>query len=182
MKKPSNTELVLLQILNQEGEVSGYKINKLVVAKGYRDWANVGTTSIYNGLNKLEEKGLVQFRINMEKQGKGAVPRLFRITAKGLKVLIESVVEVLSDPKSDFVGFSIALGGLPVISNEVAIGCLEKRKKGLLEGLNKVKEKFILQGGEELPFHTKKLFEYSFSMMDAEVKHVRNLISELKNI
>ena len=51
-KELSNVELMLLEIISQAKEISGYRIGKLVEERQYRVWADIGTTSIYTGLEK----------------------------------------------------------------------------------------------------------------------------------
>lgn len=56
----SNVEFMLLQMIAELDQASGYDINKLIDQRGYRQWANIGTTSVYAGLKKLNEKELVE--------------------------------------------------------------------------------------------------------------------------
>ena len=70
-KTLSNAELMLLEIISQAKEISGYAIGKLVEERQYRVWADIGTTSIYTGLEKLKRKGLVTSRLDTAKRGKG---------------------------------------------------------------------------------------------------------------
>lgn len=49
MNQLSNVEMVLLQIIAELNQMSGYEINKRIEQRGYREWAKIGTTSIYVG-------------------------------------------------------------------------------------------------------------------------------------
>ena len=53
-------EAVLMLIVKEHGPISGYSTQRLVDEAGYREWAGIGSTSIYSGLKKLHAKGLVQ--------------------------------------------------------------------------------------------------------------------------
>lgn len=46
----TNVEFMLLQIICERKEASGYEINQLIKERGYREWVDMGTTSIYVGL------------------------------------------------------------------------------------------------------------------------------------
>jgi DNA-binding PadR family transcriptional regulator len=92
----SNVELMLLELICEQGETSGYKIDQLVKDRGCRIWAGIGTTSIYMGLEKLRKKHFVEFYIDTEKQGKGPSPKKFRITKEGENILKREVAETLA--------------------------------------------------------------------------------------
>ena len=77
MRRLTNVEMVLLQIIAEKEGISGYGINQIVKERGYREWADIGMTSIYVGLKKLEDKKLVKFKIHTGKIGKGPVPKIF---------------------------------------------------------------------------------------------------------
>lgn len=69
---------MLLQILCQQGDISGYRINKIVEEREYRVWTDIGMTSIYTGLEKLKKKHLLTARIDVSKQGKETAGSIWR--------------------------------------------------------------------------------------------------------
>jgi DNA-binding PadR family transcriptional regulator len=54
----TNVEIALLQLIREKKLVSGYEIDALIEERGYRNWAGIGKTSIYNTLKKLKKKSL----------------------------------------------------------------------------------------------------------------------------
>lgn len=70
----SNVEFMLLQMIEECSQASGYDIKKLVERRGYREWANIGMTSIYGGLKKLRDKGWIIPEEFSGKSGKGPMP------------------------------------------------------------------------------------------------------------
>ena len=59
--KTSLTEELILGILAEQPH-HGYQIEKLIVDRGMRKWTDVGFSSIYYVLEKLEKKGLAKKR------------------------------------------------------------------------------------------------------------------------
>ena len=78
----AGAEFALLQIIEEKQPVSGYEINKLIEDRGYRQWTDIGTTSIYVGLEKLSRKGLTSVYLDTGKKGKGPAPKKYRLTEK----------------------------------------------------------------------------------------------------
>ena len=55
--KISLTEQLILGILSEHSE-HGYNIEKIIEIRGMRKWTDIGFSSIYYVLEKLEDKGL----------------------------------------------------------------------------------------------------------------------------
>jgi DNA-binding PadR family transcriptional regulator len=131
-KPLSNVEFALLQLISEDGELSGYMISRLVEERGYREWADIGDTSIYTGLEKLNKKGLVRFYVDTDKQGKGPLPKKFNLTDKGREIFKGEVLEALSATRERDRRFDIALAAIHHIDTGEALQALEKRKSFLL--------------------------------------------------
>jgi DNA-binding PadR family transcriptional regulator len=176
----SNAEFMLLQIICQAGEISGYKINKLVEERQYRIWAGIGTTSIYTGLEKLRKKGLVASRLDVAKRGKGPVPKKFRLTQRGQAALKKDIERALSSTRERDLRFDLAVAALPLLTLPTATSALRKRKKFLREVARQVNARFQALGGEGLPLNIKSLFKHSLHLIEHELEFVDVLILDLK--
>ncbi len=176
----SNVELMLLQIIYQQEEICGYEIDKLVKERDYREWADIGTTSIYTGLEKLRKKGFVRLRIDEEKRGKGPLPKKSRLTKKGKDVLKDELLKALSCARERDKKFDLAFSAIGVLKTVEVKRALEKRIQFLLKMSHKLNEKLKSLGGERLPINIKALFKHSLYLIRNEVKFVDNLITDLK--
>jgi len=67
----SNAELMLMQLIFESPNKTGYEINNWVKKLGYNRWAGVGKTSVYNGLSKLILREYLTSHVNANKKGKG---------------------------------------------------------------------------------------------------------------
>ena len=179
-KHLSNVEFALLQLITENGELSGYEINKLIDQRGYREWADIGETSIYSGLDKLNKKELVEFYIYADKQGRGPLPKKFKLTDKGKETLKDEVLGALSTTRERDRRFDLALASIPFITPEEAVIALSKRKEFLASESERLNNKLESQGGKNLPFHVKALFKHPLVFIDTEIVFVDELIISLK--
>jgi DNA-binding PadR family transcriptional regulator len=54
----TNAELAVLSLIAEQPR-HGYDIEQIIEARGMRDWTEIGFSSIYYLLNKLEEAGMI---------------------------------------------------------------------------------------------------------------------------
>ncbi len=176
----SNVEFMLLQIVSQAGEISGYSINKLVEERQYRVWAGIGTTSIYTGLERLKRKGLVTSRVDMSKRGKGPLPRKSCLTRRGRAVLRKEIEDALSRTRERDLRFDLAIAAIPLISAEATIRALQKRKRFLGEVAAGIRARFEAIGGENLPVNIRAPFKHSLHLIKRELEFVDVLIGDVR--
>jgi len=178
-KPLSNVEFALLQLISEEGELSGYMISRLVEERGYREWADIGDTSIYTGLEKLNKKGFVEFYVDTDKQGKGPLPKKFNLTDKGKEILKDEVMEGLSATRERDRRFDIALAAIRFINPKDALQALEKRKSFLAGERKRINNRFLQQGGSAHPKHVQILFKHPVILIGAELKFMDEIINTI---
>jgi DNA-binding PadR family transcriptional regulator len=179
MKELSNVEFVLLQLLSEKKELSGYEINHLIIERGYREWSDIGTTSIYIGLKKLQKRKLVDSFIDIKKEGKGPLPKKFNLTKEGVVRLEQEIIKALSFTRESDQRFDIGIASIPVLKKENVTKALMNRKNFLKEQIKRINEKYFSQGGERLPFHIKALFIHPQMLTKSELKFIDYLIDEI---
>jgi DNA-binding PadR family transcriptional regulator len=179
MRKMSNVEIALLQIIAGQKEISGYGISRIVKERGYREWADIGMTSIYGGLKKLEEKELVTSRIHTDKQGKGPTPTIYGLTTKGRQVLQREVLSLLSQSRERERVFDLGVAGIPFVPSKKVVEALSKRKEYLREHLDRIEKRFEMIGGRQLPVHVRYLFKHPLLLIENELKFIDELMSAL---
>ena len=182
MKNLTNVEIVLLEVIAEKGESSGYQIAKLVAERGYKAWAEIGTTSIYVGLEKLSKKKLVSCRVPGSKQGKGPLPRYFGLTRQGLAVLRKEILRILASSRERQRVFDLGIAGIPLLPRDEVISALIKRKEFLLQAAEKIKGRFHSEGGQRLPLHTRAVFRHPLFLIGHELRFTDELINDLKSV
>lgn len=179
LNKVTNVEMMLLELVFEKKRISGYEINKLVNKRGYRAWADIGPTSIYQGLEKLENKGLTESYLDMEKTGRGPLPRRFQLTRSGKETLRHSIIDALKNCRERDRRFDLALAGIPVLKKETVRDSLRKRKDMLVRSAQSIREKYNDQGGDQLPFHARIIFKHPLSMIEQELNFTQVVIDDL---
>lgn len=175
----SNVEFMLLQMIAECRLASGYDIKKLVDRRGYREWANIGTTSIYAGLKKLSEKGWIASEESDEKFGKGPMPNRFILTEAGKAALRKEILDSLSSTRERDNRFDLGLAALPLIGKDEAVEALRKRLDFLQEASKQIRKKYESQGGARLPLNVGALFLHPIHLIENEQAFVASLVNEL---
>ena len=180
MKYMTAPEMALLTILSEGASLSGYDINKIIDERGFREWAGIGSTSIYSGLKKLEKKNFIKLIIDSKKSGKGPLPNKFKITKQGMANLKTEIKLILSSEARKDSKFDIALASIIILDIKEIDQALNERKEKLEKVLHKVRSgKFEKQGGLNLPPHVVLLFERNFMLLKTEIDFIEKALKDL---
>ena len=82
----TNAELAILSLIAQQPR-HGYEIEQVIEARGMREWTEVGFSSIYYLLKKLEQKGYVKAQLIAA--DRGPARKVYSITPAGEKAADE---------------------------------------------------------------------------------------------
>lgn len=180
MNKLNNVEFMLLQILCDSGELSGYEINQLVEERNYRQWADIGTTSIYVSLEKLQKKDLVESYIDIKKQGKGPLPKKFKISDTGRQCLGEAIKEALSETRERDKRFDLGIAASHLIDKEEVLHSLARRIAFLLKVNDELKAKVQRDKIQNYPANIRFLFSHPVYLIECEIAFLEDFINTLK--
>ena len=78
----TNAELAILSLV-AEAPRHGYEIEQIIEERGMREWTEIGFSSIYYLLKKLEKVDCVESELILT-QGRGKARRVYQITAEDL--------------------------------------------------------------------------------------------------
>ena len=106
----TNAELAILSLIVEKSR-HGYEIEQVIEAREMRNWTEVGFSSIYYVLKKLEKKGLVQGQLE-KPVGKGPARKVYHITTAGLEAYHKATTEALSSPIPPYSAFLLGLSNL----------------------------------------------------------------------
>ena len=153
----SLTEELILGILAEQPR-HGYQIEKLIEERGMRKWTDVGFSSIYYILEKLEKKGLAE-----SVPTKGKDKKEYNITKSGSAVLAEKTHHRLIDRQPANSHFMTALSNSQRLSAKELIEVFTERKKTLEEDLQALK---IQKSAEKnAPRSARQLFSFALVML-----------------
>lgn len=176
----TNVETALLQLTGEKKLVSGYELNALIEERGYRNWAGIGKTSIYNTLLKLKKKKFIQEKEYSKKSGKGPAPKKHSLTLEGFNALKTETLQALQGSVRGGNAFELALASIPAAGFKKSAAALRVRAGNLEKSVSGLKKTFEKQGGERLPVFVRALFERPIIMIEADLKYTRFLAAELE--
>ena len=161
----TNAELAVLGLVVERPRY-GYEMEQVIEERGMRNWTEVGFSSIYYLLKKLEKKGLVE-RLPAERGGPGPARHVYGATADGLAGWRAETLRALSEPQRCFPSFLLGLAGTPAFeADELAaalqeyISHLDARAIEMAEGR--------ARSGPVLPPFVEAMFTYSEAILAAE--------------
>jgi DNA-binding PadR family transcriptional regulator len=171
----TNAELAILSLVAEEPR-HGYQIEQVIAERGMREWTEVGFSSIYYLLKKLEREGLVEGEL--QKAERGPARKVHHATAAGGQVLREAVRTALSEPQRCFPPLQLGLANLPCLPTEEARAALEQYHTALAARLNYVQTQWDAQ--KPLPYFVDAMFSHSISLIEAEMLWLLSLIKRVR--
>ena len=141
----SNAELMLIQLIFESPNKTGYEINNWVKKLGYNKWAGVGKTSVYNGLNKLISKGYLTAHIKTNKTGKGPLPTCYNITEKGSEIMKQDMLETIQTAREQDQRFDLIVSAIHLLHNTEISDAFSIRKTFLNEEYDRLSADFEVQ-------------------------------------
>lgn len=172
----TNAELALLSLLSEQPR-HGYDIEKVIDERGMRDWTEIGFSSIYYLLRKLEKEGLIEGEWEGH-PGRGPARKVYALTPEGMSAVLDGVLEALSTPQPLFPPIQLGLANLPGVPKQKALAALLKYRKALLARSQAVQKKRDLQ--RPLPLFVEAMFSYSLAMIRAEHDWLGTFIQSLE--
>jgi DNA-binding PadR family transcriptional regulator len=173
----TNAELAILSLIVEKSR-HGYEIDQVIEAREMRNWTEVGFSSIYYVLNKLEKKGLVEGQLE-KPVGKGPARKVYHITTAGLEAYHKATIEALSSPIPPYSAFLLGLSNLQGTPTEDAIQALYQYRQKMVERAEHLRGRWDAQE-PHLPFNVNALFDLSKTLIDAELSWVTNFIHQLE--
>ncbi len=165
----SNAELMLMQLISQSPNKTGYEINNWVRKLGYNKWAGVGKTSVYNGLNKLIAKKYLNAHLNADKTGKGPLPICYVITEKGSKTMKQDMLETIQTARERDQRFDLTVSAIHLLSKAEIAEAFSARKKFLNKEYNRLSADYEEQK-DCIPDGGKLLYERMLMSLENELK------------
>jgi DNA-binding PadR family transcriptional regulator len=178
----TNGELAILGLV-AEGPRHGYQVEQDIEARGMREWTEIGFSSIYYLLNKLEAAGWLESRLAEEAQpGKrGPARKVYTLTESGWGVYRAAVRERLAHPRPRSADFALGLANLPVLPPGEVRAALEEQRAALAERIRHVQAKNDQDrqaARGHLPPHVETLFAYSEALMAAELNWLTRYLED----
>lgn len=173
----TNAEGAILGLVAEKPR-HGYEIEHVIEERGMRDWTEIGFSSIYYVLNKLEAEGRIEGSLE-KAAGRGPARKVYRITASGGRALRDAVIESLAVPGRALSPLHLGLSNLPGVSPEEAAEALRQHNRVL--GACRAAVRSKRESQSPLPFFVDAMFDYSLTMMEAEIGWIEKTIARLES-
>lgn len=171
----TNAELAVLGLVAEQPR-HGYEIEQVINERGMRNWTEVGFSSIYYLLKKLEGNGQVEGRL--EQVGPGPARKVYAATPGGREALRDAITDALAQPERCYQPFLLGLSHLPRIPTDRALAAVRRYRTGLKARRAEMEESWQRQ--RPLPDHVEAMFDYSRAMIQAEMAWIERFITQLE--
>lgn len=172
----TNAELAVLSLLAEQPR-HGYEIEKTIEARGMREWTEIGFSSIYYLLKKLQIAGMISTRKGQEGGGEKA-RKVYVITTAGMMACINTAKQLLAQPHPTYPSILIGLANIPLLPIDVVREALNTRSFELDKRLAHVEEQQSIQA--PVPLFVNAIFAYSIALLKAEKRWLTETLKELE--
>jgi DNA-binding PadR family transcriptional regulator len=171
----TNAELAILSLIAEHPR-HGYQIDQIIQERGMRDWTEVGFSSIYYLLKKLERQGLIEG--HLQETELGPARKVYAATPAGQESLHAAVLDALSAPHHCYPPFQLGLANLPAIPPAEAVAALHAYRDALVARRDHVQGRWESQ--RPLPYFVDAMFDHSLTLIGAEIAWVEGFIMRME--
>lgn len=154
-------ELTILGLIIERPS-HGYDLERVIEERGIREWTDLGFSSIYYVLSKLQAKGYVE----SDAAPPGKSRRVYAATAAGRRSAADAAIAAISDATPLRPPLLIGLANLPLLTNRQVASALNERRQQLDQRIRSIDAARRAQ--QPLPPFVESIFSYSLSLLQAE--------------
>lgn len=174
MNELTDAELLLLG-LTAETPRHGYQIEQLIAERGMREWTQIGFSSIYFVLAKLEKAGFVA---SQKPRGAKARKR-YAATEAGRAALAARTLAALAAPRPTHSPVLLGMAHWPVLDHDAALGALRARGTALAAEIMRLEHKQATQ--QPLPAFVDAMFDHTLGQLCAEAEWVERTLAVMQS-
>jgi DNA-binding PadR family transcriptional regulator len=162
-----------------EKPLYGYTIEKIIEERGMRHWTDIGFSSIYYVLKRLESRNFIDSSC-LQQEDKPS-RKVYTITDSGRYILKEKTKALLSQSKRTASPFDLGLAHLYLLSHEEAVACLKDRVTTLQTAIERVKSHQDHHRQNKRPYFVIALSDHALAHLHTEKKWVETFIEEVEH-
>jgi DNA-binding PadR family transcriptional regulator len=169
MKGLTDAELLVLGLV-AEMPRHGYELEQVIEQRGMREWTQIGFSSIYFVLGKLEKLELVA----AQKPAGAKARKVFRVTNAGRTTLVDQSLAALRTVRPSYGSVLLGMAHWPVLERDAAVGALTERGAAVQAELQRLGDIQVAQ--QPLPDYVEALFDHALGQLRAEATWVRQTL------
>lgn len=178
MVRLSDLEAAILGLLYEHHHYA-YRLEQIIKKRGMRNWAEIGFSSIYYVLKRLEEKKLVESKLR-KVEGKPS-RKVYTISPEGKIAMEQKVKQILSENQKHFSSFDLAMANSQILKTVETVECLKLYLKSTDERIEFLEKSIIMQESNNSPANVIALFTRPLALLKAEEEWVQDFIKILEN-
>jgi DNA-binding PadR family transcriptional regulator len=161
-----------------EKPLYGYTIEKIIEERGMRHWTDIGFSSIYYVLKRLESRNFIES--SCQQQEDKPSRKVYTITGTGRCILKEKTKLLLSQSKRIASPFDLGLAHLHLLSDAEAVACLKDRVIILQNAIERVKSHQDHHIQNKRPYNIIALSDHALAHLRIEKIWVETFIKEVE--
>lgn len=173
-KALTDAELLILGLV-AEIPRHGYELEKAIEDRAMREWTQIGFSSIYFVLGKLQKAGLVAAEKGASKTGR----KTFSITSSGERVLKSQTLAALATHRPTYPSAMLGMVNWDALSRSDALDALTARACSIAEESERLER--IRQARQPQPDHIEVLFDLVSAQLEAEASWVQSTLSYMQS-
>jgi len=165
----TDAELLLLGLI-AEMPRHGYQLEQEIERRGMREWTQIGFSSIYFVLGRLERARLVAAKKPIGARAK----KTFTLTAAGRRALIAQTLAALRTYRPTYSSILLGMINWPALNRKQALDALTARGDAVHAELARLAA--IQVGQQPLPDYVEALFDFSIGQLKAEAEWIAHTL------
>ncbi|GAA1074095.1 PadR family transcriptional regulator [Nocardiopsis composta] len=141
----------------------GYDLEQAIEERGIRQWTDIGFSSIYYLLSKLEKRGLVRVP---EAPAAAKSRRVFQATDEGREAAARNALALIGELRPVPHPVLVGIANLPLLGEREYVQALRARLAQIAERIAAIRAAQRAQA--PLPAPAREVFSYSLSLLEAE--------------
>jgi len=172
-KELTDNEFLLLGLV-AEMPRHGYELEQIIDQRGMREWTQIGFSSIYFLLGKLEKKDLIK----AETPDSAKAKKRYKLTRSGKKMLANRTLSALRHVRPSYSPLLMGMIHWPVLTREQALEGLKARGDAVAKELARYRDIHFEQ--QPAPDHIDSMFEFCIGQLKAEEKWVAKTLAYMQ--
>jgi DNA-binding PadR family transcriptional regulator len=165
IKELTAAELLVLGLV-AEMPRHGYQLEQVIEQRNMREWTQIGFSSIYFVLGKLEAMKLVSARRPARTKAVSKTRKVFAVTKTGRRVLVAQTLSALRVVRQAYSSVLLGMINWPALERGAALGALEARREAIDAETTRLSDIQIDQ--QPLPDFVEALFDHAIGQLNAE--------------
>jgi DNA-binding PadR family transcriptional regulator len=174
--KLTDAEILVLGLV-AEMPRHGYELEQVIEQRAMREWTEIGFSSIYFVLGKLEARKLISAK--RAEPANSRARKIYTVTGAGRRALNAQTLAKLSTIRPTYSSVLLGMINWPALDRDEALGALQARRTALQEEQERLKDLQTAQ--QPLPDFVEALFEHSIGQLRAEAVWVTRTLDYMSS-